>query len=84
MYKDNYKKSVSSLIQSFLIKKRKAISPLIATILLIVVAVAIIVIVLSWGKAFTSDSFENTTNVTSFKTSDATHFVFRPEIKNTI
>jgi len=35
---------------------KKAVSPLIATILLIVVAVALIAIVVAWGKSFTTDS----------------------------
>ncbi len=41
-------------------KLKKAISPLIATILLIVVAVALIAIVIAWGKSFTTDSLSNT------------------------
>ena len=36
--------------------KKKAVSPLIATILLIVVAVILVTIVLTWGKNFASDS----------------------------
>ena len=51
-------------------KKRKAISPLIATILLVVVAVAIIGIVVSWGKGFTTSSLDQTTNV--YKQADET------------
>lgn len=43
--------------------KRKAISPLIATILLVVVAVALIAIVLTWGKTFTQDSLAETTDI---------------------
>lgn len=52
----------SKAIQPFLEKnvdeKRKAISPLIATILLVVVAVAIIMIIINWGKGFTQDSLD--------------------------
>jgi FlaG/FlaF family flagellin (archaellin) len=62
-------------------KKIKAISPLIATILLIVVAVAIIGIIVSWGKGFTTDSLQEVTSVTDLKTNDATSFIFRPELK---
>lgn len=40
------------------LKNKKAISPLIATILLIVVAVAIIAIILSWGRGLTQDSID--------------------------
>ena len=36
--------------------KKKGVSPLIATILLIVVAVILVTIVLTWGKNFASDS----------------------------
>lgn len=42
---------------------KKAISPLIATILLIVVAVALIAIVVAWGKSFTTDSLSDATGV---------------------
>lgn len=41
---------------------KKSISPLIATILLIVVAVVIIAIIISWGRTFTDDSL-NLTNI---------------------
>jgi flagellin-like protein len=41
----------------------KAISPLIATILLIVVAVALIAIVVAWGKSFTTGSLSEATGV---------------------
>lgn len=44
-------------------KTLKAISPLIATILLIVVAVALIAIVVAWGKSFTTDSLSDATGV---------------------
>ncbi len=42
---------------------RKSVSALIATILLIVVAVALIAIILTWGKSFTTDSLADTANV---------------------
>lgn len=42
---------------------KKAVSPLIATILLIVVAVALIAIVVAWGKSFTTDSLADASNV---------------------
>lgn len=38
-------------------KFKKAVSPLIATILLIVVAVILVTAVLTWGKSFATDSF---------------------------
>ena len=58
-----------------MIKFTKAISPLIATILLVVVAVALISIVLTWGKGFTNDSLSETTDITKFKPSDVTSFL---------
>jgi len=42
---------------------KKSVSALIATILLIVVAVALIAIILTWGKSFTTDSLAETANV---------------------
>lgn len=45
------------------IKNKKSISPLIATILLIVVAVSIIIIVLSWSRTFTGDSLDLTSQI---------------------
>lgn len=42
---------------------KKAVSPLIATILLVVVAVVLVTIVLTWGKNFTTDSLNNVTSL---------------------
>lgn len=44
---------------------KKAISPLIATILLIVVAVILVTIVLTWGKDFTTNSLSTVDNMIS-------------------
>jgi flagellin-like protein len=38
-----------------MLKNKKSVSALIATILLIVVAVALIAIILTWGKSFTNE-----------------------------
>ena len=54
---------------------RKAISPLIATILLVVVAVALIAIVLTWGKTFTRESLDKTTDFADLKPSDSAFFL---------
>ena len=51
---------------------KKAISPLIATVLLIVVAVALIAIVLSWGKSFTTSGLSETGNVVDTTCTGAT------------
>ena len=44
-------------------QKRKALEPLIATILLIVVSVILVTIVLTWGKEFSTSSLNKTTVV---------------------
>lgn len=72
---------MKSFLEKDFNKKRKAISPLIAVILLIVVAVAIIAIIVSWGKGFTTDSLNETKSVAELKLNDATHFIFKPELK---
>ncbi len=43
---------------------KKAVSPLIATILLIVVAVILVTVVLTWGKTFATDSLADTSGIT--------------------
>jgi flagellin-like protein len=62
-------------------KKKKGVSPLIATILLIVVVVAIIAIILSWGKGFGKKSLDQTLILDNLIASDASHFIFSPKIK---
>lgn len=58
---------------------KRSISPLIATILLIVVSVAIITIVLSWGKGFSLSSLESANQT---KKRDFQGFVFSSNLKN--
>ncbi len=60
----------------YAVKKRKAIEPLIATILLVVIAVILVTIVLTWGKEFSTSSLDKTNNFGELKASDATHFVY--------
>ena len=55
--------------------ERRSLSPLITTILLIVVTFALIGIVLSWGKSFTLGSLSQTDNIASYKPSDAGMFI---------
>ncbi|NCT58966.1 hypothetical protein GW776_05680 [archaeon] len=62
-------------------KKRKAISPLIATILLIVVAVAIIAIIVSWGKGFTNDSLSKASGLEIYTESETSFYL---QVKNSI
>jgi len=53
-------------------KKNKSVSALIATILLIVVAVALIAIILTWGKSFTTKSISE---VSTFKDASDTYLI---------
>ncbi|NCB13572.1 MAG: hypothetical protein EOM78_18315, partial [Erysipelotrichia bacterium] len=46
--------------------KKKALEPLIASILLIVVAVILVTLVLAWGKNFTSESVGQTNSLTNY------------------
>jgi flagellin-like protein len=47
------------------IQIQKSVSPLIATILLIVVAVILVTVVLTWGKSYLNDSITATTDILS-------------------
>ena len=64
-------------------KKLKAISPIVTTILLVVVAVILVTIVLSWGKMFTTSSLNKTQGIELTK-SDATSFVYPTQLKDGI
>jgi len=57
-------------------QNQKALEPLIATILLIVVSVILVTIVLTWGKEFSTSSLNKTDNFGELKASDATHFIY--------
>ena len=46
--------------------KKRSLSPLIATILLIVVSVILITVILTWGKGFTESTIDNADLFTSF------------------
>ena len=56
--------------------KTKALEPLIASILLIVVAVILVTIILAFGKGFTTDALDKTQGIATLLPSDATHFIF--------
>ena len=61
-------------------KKTRSVSPLIATILLVVVAVILVTVVLTWGRKFTTDSLgDSSTILESFKEADVGFYlkVFR-------
>lgn len=58
------------------LKNKKAISPIIATILLVVVGVILVTIVLNFGKNFTTSSLAQTNTIGKIKVSDATNFVY--------
>jgi len=81
MIKNN--KFVSALIatQPFFLgernldERKKSVSALIATILLIVVAVALIAIILTWGKSFTTTNLNKTNNLLNAPASDAQYYL---------
>ncbi len=56
--------------------KFKAIAPIITTILLVVVAVILVAIFLSFSKGFTNDSLDKTTEIKDISSSDAEYFVY--------
>jgi len=57
----------------------KSVSALIATILLIVVAVALVAIILTWGKSFTTNSVSE---VDTFKDASSTYFIKPVQLVN--
>jgi len=61
--------------------RKKAVEPLIAAILLIVVAVILVTIVLSWGKMFTTEA-TNKVKVAELTQSDAESFIYPNSLKN--
>ena len=56
--------------------KNKAISPIIATVLLIAVAVILVTIILSWSRNYTNVSLNKTQDFGKLKVSDADSFVY--------
>ena len=63
--------------------KAKAISPIVATILLIVVAVILVTIVLSWGKEFSTKSVSTTNSLINYDVlSDKQSFLRFVDSKN--
>jgi hypothetical protein len=62
--------------------KLKALSPLIATILLIVVSVILVSIVLSFGQSFTAQGLDKTKDIKELSQSDAEHFVYPKTFSN--
>ncbi len=56
-------------------KFKKAVSALIATILLIVVAIALVVIILTWGRGFTNTNLANTNDLLNAPASDAQYYL---------
>ena len=60
----------------YAVKKRKALEPLIATILLVVVSVILVTIILTWGKEFSTNSLNKTNNFGDLKASDTTNFIY--------
>ncbi|HOW29862.1 MAG TPA: DUF5018 domain-containing protein [archaeon] len=56
--------------------KKKALSPIVATILLVVVSVILVSIILSFGKSFTNQGLDKTKDIKELSQSDAEHFVY--------
>lgn len=61
--------------------KKISISPLIATILLVVVSVAIIGIVLSWGKGFTQEAIISTDKESIIESTELKGFIYYNDLK---
>ncbi|MDD3178139.1 MAG: hypothetical protein PHR26_01340, partial [Candidatus ainarchaeum sp.] len=51
--------------------KSKSISPLIATVLIILISLALVVIVLNFSKGFTNTHLSDSSSITVFQSSDA-------------
>ncbi|HOZ35396.1 MAG TPA: DUF1566 domain-containing protein [archaeon] len=64
-------------------QKLKAITPIVTTILLVVVAVILVTIVLNWGRVFTTSSLSKTQGIELTK-SDAVSFVYPTQLKDGI
>ena len=56
--------------------KAKALSPIIATILLVVVAVILVSIILSFGKSFTAQGLDKSKDIKDLSSSDAGLFIY--------
>lgn len=57
------------------IYNKKAISPLITIILLIIVSFVIVGLIVSWSKSFLNNSFEDTSLIGNFSVSDSGSFI---------
>ena len=64
-------------------QKLKAITPIVTTILLVVVAVILVTIVLNWGRVFTTTSLNKAQGIELTK-SDATAFIYPTQLKDGI
>ncbi|HOW29796.1 MAG TPA: Hint domain-containing protein [archaeon] len=56
--------------------KKKALSPIIATILLVVVSVILVTVIMSFGQSFTAQGLDKTKDIKELSQSDAEHFVY--------
>ena len=63
--------------------KAKAITPIVTTILLVVVAVILVTIVLNWGKVFTTSSLSKAQGI-ELTQSDAVSFIYPTQLKDGI
>lgn len=67
-----------------MILKNKSVSPLIATILLVVVAVVLVTILLNFGKEFTISSLEKTNSFSTYSESDASNYIYKKQYNNNL
>lgn len=56
--------------------KYTAISPIVATILLVVIAVIMVIMIISWSRNFSNDSLNKTQDFGKLKSADASSFVY--------
>jgi hypothetical protein len=62
--------------------KSKAISPIIASILLIIVSVILVVIFLTWSQSFTNEELNKQSNLNDLELSDAEHYIYPKTFSN--
>jgi hypothetical protein len=62
--------------------RSKSVSPLIASILLIVVSVIFVVIFLTWSQSFTNEELNKQSNLNDLELSDAEHYIYPKTFSN--
>jgi flagellin-like protein len=75
MIKNNFNLKSAKKVKKIKIKRR-SISPLISTILLVVVAVVLVTIILNWGGNFSQESLGQVNKIRTYKKSDAQYYTY--------